>query len=89
MQAYNPQTGNTYESWEALVAAESNGWMVCLILTDGRETWPYMAGPVALQKDARNLRARLRRKFKNAPPDNPNTRIITTSIRPAWKPTAS
>lgn len=86
MKAYSESTGNTYEDWEALVAAESNGYVVTAIITKGKQSWPWTIGPFDTKREASLARNRLRNRMKreNAVPWYAD-RSFRLFIRPAWK----
>lgn len=90
MKAYSGATGQTYDSWGDLVAAESNGFVLTAIISDSKRTWPYTVGPFPTEADANRERGRLRAKFKREQrsgryPDQ----TYTFAVRPAWKPEMS
>lgn len=83
-------TGITYPSWEALVEAEANGWVVVAILKSEKgsaeryTTFARVYGPFDTQAEARNYRNKVRRAFKEMLADYP-TSLVVTSVEPAWK----
>lgn len=60
MSAYSDRTNRSYPSWDDLVAAESNGYVVVLN-TVRANTVPAVYGPYADKGQARSARTRLRR----------------------------
>lgn len=86
MRAYSASTQREYESWEDLVAAESNGYMVVAIITKGKQSWPWSIGPFTDRHEAVKARNRLRTRMKreNAQPWYAD-RSFNLFIRPAWK----
>jgi hypothetical protein len=81
--AYSPESGNTYLTWEELVEAEANGYVV-VGLSDRPGTAPGVIGPwpptEAGKREARNAQARLRAKWKRE--DAPAK--VRTFIRLLW-----
>lgn len=62
IEAFNPISGRRYPSWDALVAAESEGWVV--VITSTRpNTNPVVYGPFADKALATKSRARLRARY--------------------------
>lgn len=84
MQAYSEATGKTYDSYEELVKAESNGWLVTALVTRGDKTWPWSYGPFAEKSDAERHRNRVRGKW-NRTKDRYPTTTWKFFVRPAWK----
>lgn len=84
MEAYSPETNTTYPDWDALVAAESNGYVVVAIITSPKQQWPWVSGPYPTKKEAENARARLRNRMKKESRDYPN-HTYKTSVRALWK----
>lgn len=78
-----------YDTLEALVEAEANGWVATLLISDGTITWPWTCGPYATQKEAEAARARNRKRFnteqKKAKREGLAPFTCTTSVRPLWK----
>lgn len=87
VEAYSVQTGKTYPSWDALVEAEANGFVVTAIISDGKRSWPWTAGPFPDKGEANRARARMRTRMKREQgrdrlaPD----RTFQLFVRPAWK----
>lgn len=83
--AYSPETDTHYPSWEALVEAEANGYVVVAIITSGKETWPYIVGPIPDKDEANKARNRLRAKWKREMRQYPLGQKVTFHVRPSWK----
>jgi hypothetical protein len=81
LKAYSPSTDTTYESWPALVAAESNGYVV-VIYGEDRPSAQWVTGPFRKQKDARRAKRRLLAQVKRRTPEHV---VLHASIRIAWK----
>lgn len=84
MQAYSSETGKHYDSWDELVAAESNGWLTIALISSPKETWPYVTGPYDTKEQARNAQSRIRNKIKKEQRDHPDYGF-SVYVRPAWK----
>ena len=84
MEAYSQDSGKTYPSWDDLVAAESNGWVVVAIISNRKTTWPWVSGPYQTKREAYNACARLRTRMKKEEADYPD-HTYSLSVRPAWK----
>ena len=84
MEAYSEATKTTYSSWDALVEAEANGYVVIAVITRDSTTWPWVHGPYPDKKEASKARARLLRKMKKDDWKYPTTKY-KMFIRPAWK----
>lgn len=82
--AYSSETNRHYPSWDALVEAEANGHVVVAVVTNGRQTWPYVMGPYPTKPEAERARSRLRSRLKREQADYPGA-TFTLSVRPAWK----
>jgi hypothetical protein len=84
MQAYSTSTDTTYESWEALVEAESNGYLAVALLTNQKQTWPFVEGPFPTKREATNARTRMRNRFKK---ESEWQAQVTGKffVTPAWK----
>lgn len=80
--AYNPDTGNTYLDWDALVAAETNGYVIVSI-SERPRTVPSVHGPWPSKADARKAQDRLRKRFKKE--EAPYR--VATYIRNLWPET--
>lgn len=85
--AYSADTNTHYPTWEALVEAEAEGYLVIAIVSSEKQTWPWVQGPYPDKREANNARARARNKFKKdiqSPWVDPN---LTASffVRPLWK----
>jgi hypothetical protein len=62
MEAYSPDTGRTYENWQALLDAETTGYVV-VGTTTRPNTRPVVVGPFATEEEGKRAQARLRRKW--------------------------
>jgi len=83
--AYSPETDSTYLSWDELVAAESNGWVV-VGMSDRPNTVSQVVGPFEERGECEKARNRLRRKWQREENElAPGKYKITTSVRPLWK----
>jgi hypothetical protein len=79
------KTGESFDTLEELLAAESNGWMVIAVVTNGKKTWPAAEGPYPLdKKEATKAAARLRARWKRTARNYPGI-TYKIHIRPAWK----
>jgi hypothetical protein len=86
-EAFSSETGTRYPSWEALLEAEANGHVVVAIISDGKQTWPYVEGPYPTKREATNARARMKTRFKKDV-EWDQTRSVSYAVRPVWKPKA-
>ena len=84
--AYSERTKTEYETWDALVAAEANGWVAVTIITRGGDTWPWVSGPYPTKREGDNARNRMRTRFKREQRERgiPET-TASFYVRPAWK----
>jgi hypothetical protein len=82
--AYSPDTDTHYDNWDALVEAESNGYVVVAIVSNGKVSWPWVVGPYDDKLQADRARARLRRKLKREQDRFPS-HTFSLYVRPAWK----
>jgi hypothetical protein len=80
IEAYSSDTGKRYPNWDALVQAESNGYVVVTI-NDRPGTYPAVTGPVFTADEGRKLRRRVRRKLLKEETEYP----IHTHLRVLWK----
>jgi len=80
-QAYSATTGTTYPSWEALLAAETNGYVV-VGLSTRPDTHPVICGPYPDKETARRAQARLRRRWKR---EEAPKYEVSTFVRHLWK----
>lgn len=82
--AYSPDTDNTYLTWDELVAAEANGFVV--VGTSSRpNTVPVVVGPFEDKEEARKAQARLRRKWRTEEQRwHGDGAKITVYVRPLW-----
>lgn len=80
ISAYSENTGKTYDNWDALVAAEANGYVV--VLTSTRtDTVPWVVGPYVSKQEATKARVRLRRRAQKEEAGYQ----VRTLIRVLWK----
>lgn len=80
--AYSGTTGKHYPNWEALVEAEANGYAAVAIISDGKDSWPWVVGPFPTEREANNQAASIRRQAKKGEYDD---LTINVRVRPAWK----
>jgi hypothetical protein len=85
MQAFSEETGTTYPDFDALVAAEANGYVVTAIINNGKISWPWTIGPFDTKKEATNARARLRTKLKREQAQTFGHVEFSLFVRPLWK----
>lgn len=84
MEAYSPDTNTTYPTFDALVAAEGNGYIV--IGTSSRpKTVPFAVGPYATREEAKRAQARLRRKWKHEEAEYGDDITVKAYLRVLWK----
>lgn len=85
--AYSEKTDTQYPNFSALVDAEANGWMVCVVLQRGAAVWPWMIGPFTSKRRALREQRRQRGRFKRqqANRDLPENLTAKFFVRPAWK----
>lgn len=82
IEAYSTTTRKTYVNWAALLAAESNGFVV--VGTSTRpDTAAIVIGPYSTQGEARKAQNRLRAKWKRDEAVLGHT--VSTSVRILWK----
>lgn len=84
MEAHSSSTGKTYPSWEALVEAEANGYVVVAVIADGKQTWPWVEGLYPTKAEASKARNRMRTKLNRESTNYPST-SFRLFVRPAWK----
>jgi hypothetical protein len=90
MRAHSSVTNQTYPCWDDLVAAESNGYAVVVML----RTTSYPPGKTQLlaratrpfedKKTARTRAASLRRRVARAREDHPLTDVVHVLVEPLW-----
>lgn len=85
MEAHSETTGKDYPSWDALVQAEANGWMVIAIIKDSKQEWPWLVGPFDTKKAASNARVKHRKRFEKQMREWPENKSARFFVRPAWK----
>lgn len=79
--AYSGTTDTRYDSWEDLVAAEANGYVVVGVATGPKYTVPVVVGPMT-HEEAMRRRPTLRSKWKREMGEGWSLKVF---IRPAWK----
>lgn len=86
LPAYSTETGIEYPDWGALVQAESNGYVVVVIITNTKtgKSWPWTKGPFGSHAEADKYRNRTRAKWKREESRYPNL-AYQFFVRPAWK----
>lgn len=84
LTAFDPISGRTYPNWDALVAAQANGYVI-IITSDrpGTSALVYGPWPATRQGKIEATKARLRLRNKTAQSEKPYK--VTSSIRLAWK----
>ena len=80
MQAYSVETDTYYPSWEALVAAEANGYVIVSV-SERPKTVPYVVGPFEDHAEAKRVRVRYHNSAKRA--EAPHK--VHTYVRTLWK----
>jgi hypothetical protein len=83
--AYSESTNTHYDSWDDLVAAEANGYIVTAVLHRGKQTWTWSIGPYDDQRLANNAKQRLKTRIKKERDSHPDTELVVITIRPLWK----
>ena len=85
--AYSEKTGHSYPNFSALVEAEANGWVCCVVLTRGSATWPWVIGPFPSKRQALREQRRQRGRFtrQQAAHELPVNLTAKFFVRPAWK----
>lgn len=81
--AHSPTTKTTYDNWDALVAAESNGFVAVAIMVSKNSVWPWMVGPFETEAEANKRAAKMRRQAKK---EAHSELTVTVRVRPIWKP---
>ena len=84
LTAFDPVSGRTYPSWDALVAAQCSGYVI-IITSDrpGTRELVYGPWPPTKQGKAAATKARLRLRNKAAQSEKPYK--VASSIRLCWK----
>lgn len=76
------RSGTVYPNWDALVEAETNGFVVVAVPKQhSKTTVPWVVGPWPTRREANNCRQRMRTKLKQVM----DLDQITFYIRHAWK----
>lgn len=86
--AYSSDTNTHYKTWDDLVAAEAEGYLVIAIVSSEKQSWPWVQGPYPDKREANNARARARNKFKKdtSMPWAPYPELTASFfVRPLWK----
>lgn len=84
MRSYSAATGKHYVDFDALVAAEANGYVVVGI-TESHNTAPWCVGPFKDKVEARKVQARMRAKIKRLDRDLGVSRKSRVHVRVLWK----
>lgn len=84
MKAYSARTKTTYDSWDALVAAEADGYAVIIVGTvaSGKVEFANIYGKRPTQAKARNLASTARKQAKR---DGDPKYTYKFYVRPNWK----
>lgn len=92
MQAHSDKTGATYESWDALVEAEADGYVVVSMfertLKSGRtQSIARVLGRYKTRERAQNVAAYRRRWWNKQlqEPGHENVRLLGVHVEPIWK----
>ena len=91
MQAYSSRTDRHYPSSDDLLASETNGFAVVVIMrtvspkTGKTRTFARTTGPIASRQAARTEPARARRRFVAAHDDFPGTELVAVTVEPLWE----
>jgi len=86
VQAHSSHSGRTYPNWDALVAAEANGYVVIAVITKDSRSWPYVHGPYVDKPEAERARNRLRTRMKREQRERSyHDHTFQLFVRPAWK----
>jgi len=85
MEAYSPDTNTHYPNWDALTAAEANGYVVVGI-SSREDTVPIVVGPYGTKEEGKRAQARLRRRWKNDEArDHGDGITVKAYLRVLWK----
>lgn len=84
MEAYSERTNTSYPSYQALVAAETSGWIATAVMTNisGKRVWTWSVGPFDTQAEAKRAQARVRTRVAKS-----GDTCIGVTVRPLWKET--
>lgn len=90
MKAHSSTTDRTYDSWDDLVAAEANGYVVVVLLREShtqlKRIYARVVGPYTDQKRARNKASTLRKKYRrHAKVETHLPELLGVYVEPAWK----
>lgn len=90
MRAYSSNTGVSYDSWDDLVAAEANGYLVIAVITQQKpgkkaKSWPYVVGPFATKAEAERVRTNTRNRWRREREWRYQHQTYRFYVRPAWK----
>ena len=75
-----------YEDWDALVAAEANGYAVVIqmkTVSQRPQFFVRTVGPFPTQREARNVAQSLRRKYKRQ--EQPTSELLGVHVEPLWE----
>lgn len=87
MKAYSEKTNKTYDSWDALVAAEANGYHVIVVATyatgkrKGEVAFANSTGNGKTKQQARNKASAMRQQAK----DENRSYNYRFFVRPSWR----
>lgn len=83
VEAYSTNTNKTYKNWDALVKAESNGYVIVakLDLPDSDVFRVAVVGPFATKEAAEKARPRYYQRWKK----EVRPYRVRTSVRVCWK----
>ena len=84
IKAYRAGSGETYNSYEDLITAETNGWLVLAVVSKGAKTWPAAEGPYEDKNSANRAANRLRNRWRKTARNYPGV-TYRIHVRPAWK----
>lgn len=80
IEAYSVDTDTHYRSWDELVAAETNGYVVVGV-SERLHSVPVVIGPYALKSEAQRKQASLRGKWRRE--EAPHS--VHVYVRLLWK----
>jgi poly(3-hydroxybutyrate) depolymerase len=76
------RNGTTYPNWDALVAAETHGFVVVAVPKElSRNVVPWVVGPWPTKREANNAKLRMKTKLKK----DYDLEQVRFYIRLAWK----
>lgn len=83
IKAYSPDTNTYYDSFDDLVAAEANGFVIVGLSTRVK-TLPIVVGPFPTKKDAQRAQQRYRRRWTKEESEHGNYKV-SVYVRHLWK----